>query len=89
MYLFDHVRKKEIENLKFQSLANGVEFKDSRDQKTTKKQSSNELVFKDPKNYEHLSQEEKEKLTKEMMQRFSPLAANFNATKKPKKVDNG
>ena len=88
MYLFDHARKKEIENLKFQALANGIEFKDSRDQKS-KKQSSEDLVFKDPKEYEHLSQEEKERLTKDMMQKFSPFAANFNASKKPKKVDNG
>jgi hypothetical protein len=89
MYLFEHVKKKEIETLKYQALANGIEFKGSRDQKTTKKQSGNDLLFKDPKEYEHLSQEEKERLTKDMMQKFSPLAANFNASKKPKKVDNG
>lgn len=43
-------------------------------------ESPNNMMFADPSEYEHLSEEERDKLTKEMMKHWSPFVATSMKT---------
>ncbi len=55
-----------LESLKFQARIQGVETEDEDAPKSKKDELGATMVFKDPKEYEHLSKEEKKELTAKM-----------------------
>ena len=69
MVLFEHATKREIERLEFQIKIHGG--------KIEKKKEEQEGWFKDPAEYEHLSQEEREALTQDMMKKHKVAATDL------------
>jgi hypothetical protein len=74
--MYSHVEEEEAEHMKLHAMMHGVKFdedettpgKEKRQMTTTKPGAEKmPMIFQDPKAYAHMSQEEKEKLTKEMM----------------------
>lgn len=62
LVLFEHSQKRESERLKFQAKLVGAEISD--------KKPEDKYLFKDPKEYEKMSMEERQKLTEEMKAHF-------------------
>lgn len=63
MTLFEHHQKREKERLTFQAKIAGAEI-------DTEKEEKAKFLFKDPKDYEKMSVEERQKLTEEMKTHF-------------------
>jgi hypothetical protein len=74
-FLFEYSQDKENKMLKASASMHGIQVDDS-DGKVKTKQKKNDFLFQDPKEYENLSQEEKERKTKEMMGHFSKFASD-------------
>lgn len=84
--LYDCFVERNNENLKFQALLHGYDLDSQESSGSTKKQSKttnwDEVerkqslpVFRDPSEYEEMSQEEKETLTKDMMKKHKTWAS--------------
>lgn len=68
MVLFDHAKKREWDNYKFQAAMHGVDLEEGVMKSGGKKEApKNEFVFGSPEDYAHLTKEEREELTKKMM----------------------
>lgn len=68
MVLFEHCQKREYYTLKFQAGLQGVDLdKELGKAPSTRSSKESQFLFRDPKDYEHLSQEEREELTQKMM----------------------
>ena len=70
--LFEHANKREIGRMRFQAALQGVDLDKNLkqvDKKTAARQKTQQQEgwFKDPAEYEHLSQEERIELTEKMM----------------------
>lgn len=63
--LHEHSTKRKNENFKFLAAIHGIDLDKEKGTETTKS-SSNTLEFKDPSEYEHMTDEEKEELTLRM-----------------------
>jgi hypothetical protein len=62
--LFELNQDREISRMKFFAKLQGVDI----DKQLKEKEKESKVKFKDPKDYEKMSKEEREKLTQEMMQ---------------------
>ncbi len=72
MFLYEHNVKKEIELMKVQAMLHGIDIK-TQGSKVLEKPKEQNLLFGDPKEYEKMSQVEREELTKKMMVHYTPL----------------
>jgi hypothetical protein len=64
--LYEFKLKEDEENIRFQAAIHGAELKE-KPQEGSKSGSETVPLFGDPKDYDSMSQEEREKLTKKMM----------------------
>ena len=74
MYLFEHATEEKIRDLKFSAVLHGADPKELEDKNYETMIKSDNLVFGDPAEYEKMSEEEKDKLSDKMMQKFSKWA---------------
>jgi hypothetical protein len=66
--LYSHHQKREEERMKFEAVIHGATFKDQEEEgEETQLQSEEEVFFKDPKVYEKMTPEEKERETEKLM----------------------
>lgn len=72
--LYGHSIKRELAQYKMQAALHGIKLDDKA---VAKKEEESRLLFKDPKEYDHLSDEEKEALTQEMMGHYKNLAGQM------------
>jgi hypothetical protein len=71
--LASHADKREYEEFKIQAALHGAEIKDK---PSFEKPENDDLLFRDPKEYENLSEEERKELTDKMMAAFKGKFAN-------------
>lgn len=64
--LHEHSAKRKNEDYKFLAAINGIDLDKENKKEGTGTKSSNTLEFKDPSEYEHMSDEEKDELTLRM-----------------------
>ena len=76
-YLYSHILKQKAEEYKFQAAMMGVELKDDNEAPNKNETvGGSGMFFKDPAEYENLSDTEKEKQTEKMMGTFSNWSTN-------------
>ncbi|MFW6121407.1 MAG: hypothetical protein ACOC80_10990 [Petrotogales bacterium] len=78
--LFEETEKRRLEEFKLLGKLLGAEFKDDGSKNTQKSESENKGVplFGDPKQYENMTQEQKEELTKNMMNKHKQWAGGWS-----------
>jgi len=88
--LFEHAQKREYDTMKFNAALQGVDLDKGKEKETgnpvTEKFDGVEL-FGDPKDYENLSQEEKERKTKELMTKMKSWASGKTITPDGRKTN--
>jgi hypothetical protein len=79
--LFEHSEKELWNKMKFGAALQGVDLDKASAEETKAKKSGDELVFKDPKEYEKLSPEERKELTDKMYVKFKAWAKTTSLEK--------
>lgn len=80
--LYIHALRRKQEDYRFQAALHGAKFDDDQ-QQTSKKEPKQSLpIFRDPEEYEHMSKEEKDKITQNMKQQHKAWAGKMLKGKK-------
>lgn len=86
MFLFDSADKERYEDHRFLAAIQGIDIDEGKKETSTPQSVDTELkkepfVFRDPKDYEHLSQEERDSMTQDMLKHWK----KFSLHSSPKK----
>jgi hypothetical protein len=76
MTLFEHTQRRKEDELRFLAIIHGATFKDEE-----KEEKEDLFKFKDPKEYDHLSKEERKELTKKMKLKHQVWTSQKNVAK--------
>lgn len=67
LVLFEDYQERQMQERRFQAAIHGINLDKEMKKQTMKKKEGSSFMFGDPKEYEKMSEEEKEKKTEEMM----------------------
>ena len=89
MFLFDSADKERYEDHRFLAAVNGIDIEENKEQKQGENHGSTHSIdtqkdpfaFQDPKDYEHLTEEERKTKTNKMLKHWKQFSLN-NSPKK-------